>query len=105
MERLLEQGLFKEGIPAAKFALAYAIRLAIEPKAYEGIETIWNIGSFDPSGELRDLISVFSPNTGTPYRIAEDLMNAGFDLLGQNIATTSHINLSDLIEASPSDVN
>jgi hypothetical protein len=97
MERLLEQGFFKEGIPAAKFALAYAIKLGIQPKGFEGIETIWNIGSFDPMGELRDLISVFSPNAKTPYRVAEELVNVGFEAIGEKIKKSNRIDLADLI--------
>ena len=50
IEKLIDQGLFKEQMDVARFALALAVREEIDLEEVIGAETVWNVGSFDPDG-------------------------------------------------------
>jgi hypothetical protein len=97
MEQLVERKLFKDGIAAAKFALAMAVDSGIGPKPVEGTGTIWNVGSFDTDSELKNLIPVLFPGSETPYRTVEELINAGFELLGSKVRENPNITSLDLL--------
>jgi Arc/MetJ-type ribon-helix-helix transcriptional regulator len=85
VELLLNQGLFKEQIDVARFAMALAINDETEAEEMEGAETVWNVGSFDPDGELRNLIPILYPNTKNPYKLIEFLVNIGVKKIGQKV--------------------
>ena len=97
MDELVERKMFKDGIAAAKFALATAINSGDEPKGAEGTGTIWNVGSFDTDSELKNLIPVLFPGSETPYRTVEELINAGFELLGSKMRDNPNITPLDLL--------
>ena len=77
MEKLMQQGCFKDMMDAAKFAMSVAIRANDAPDAVEGVSTIWNVGSFDSDGQIRQIIPVLYPECETPYRAAESLIDKG----------------------------
>jgi hypothetical protein len=77
MEKLMAQGCFKDMMDAAKFAMSVAIRDGAVPAAVEGANTIWNVGSFDSDGQIRQIIPVLYPGCETPYRAAEALVDQG----------------------------
>lgn len=77
----METEYFKSQIDAAKFAMAIAIKNQIEPNEFSGTSTIWNQGSFDPNGEIRELIRVLFPETETPYRLVEFYINTGLNIV------------------------
>lgn len=97
MEDLVERKIFKDGIAAAKFALAMAIRSGAEPRGTEGSGTIWNVGSFDTDGELKNLIPILFPGSETPYRTVEGLINVGFELLESKVRDNPNLTPSDLL--------
>ena len=85
LQELMQHGHFGAELDAAKFAMAHAIKIGILPGRTEGADTKWNVGSVDPDGHLRAMISAFFPNEADPYRVMEYLMNKGLsDLAGSN---------------------
>jgi hypothetical protein len=77
MQDIMSLNYFKDMIDAAKFAMSLAINQNPEIYPTEGASTIWNVGSFDPDGELRQLIPTFFPSCKTPYRAVEYLIDIG----------------------------
>jgi hypothetical protein len=77
MEQLMLQGCFKDMIDAAKFAISIAIREGDKPMTVEGASTIWNVGSFDTDGQVRQILPVLFAGCDTPYRAAESLIEQG----------------------------
>jgi hypothetical protein len=75
IEELVRRGHFDTGLDAARFAMAFAIQCGETVGAAEGASTIWNVGSFDPAGEIRAVIEASYPDTVEPYRLAEHLIN------------------------------
>ncbi len=83
LDMIAEQNLFPDQMDAAKFAMALAIRRGAKPSDTPGVDTKWNVGSFDKDGRLRDLIPILFPETDTPYRAVESLMNTGLEILAK----------------------
>jgi len=93
----MQKNLFKDQIDAAKFAMSLAINSGIGDGPAEGADTTWNIGSFDPNGELRTLIPLLFPNIDTPYRLIEYLINAGLKIIGTQLANNKDIVFQDIV--------
>lgn len=73
-----ELAWFDEAQAAGRFALAYAIREGIEPGHTEAaVETRWSPDLFDPSGEIRTLVRAMFPDTTSPIRLMEYLIDEG----------------------------
>ena len=98
MAKMMEKNLFKDQIDAAKFALSLAINSGIEAGRSERADTTWNVGSFDTDGELKSVISVLFPDTGTPYRVVEYLINAGLEIIGRHLAENRDLVLAELLK-------
>jgi len=81
IDELVRKGHFDTDLDAARFAMAFAIQRGELAGNAEGTLTTWNIGSFDPSGEIRAVIEASYPDAMEPYRLAEYLINQGLDLL------------------------
>ena len=96
--QMMEKNLFKDQIDAAKFALSVAINSGIEAGQPEGTDTTWNVGSFDTDGDLKSLISVLFPDTETPYRVVEYLINAGLEIIGRHLAENRDLVLAELLK-------
>ena len=95
LESIVTSGKFGSELDAAKFAMAYAIRLGRSEGSAEGAGTKWNVGSVDPDGSLRSLLEALFPACTEPYRLAEYLMNEGIATLGEAVRT--HPDLYDLL--------
>src|SRR5437588_2992961 len=98
MEQIMEKGFFRDQKDAALLAMAYAINKEVSPGNFEGTNTIWNVGSLDPEGEVRSLVGNLFPDVNTPYRLAEYLINAGLALMGSEMATDPGLDLTDFLE-------
>jgi hypothetical protein len=61
--------------------MAFAIQSGEGVGAAEGTSTTWNVGSFDPAGEIRAVIEATYPEAAEPYRLAEHLINRGLEML------------------------
>ena len=97
MERIMDKGFFRDQKDAAMFAMAYAIRQGLHPDNAEGTNTIWNVGSLDPDGEIRLLIGNLFPDTSTPYRVVESFVNAGLLQIGFRMDKEPGIEITDLL--------
>lgn len=98
MDQVVEKGGFKLDMDAAKFAFALAVSRNCEPTALEGAGTIWSVGGFDETGEIKALIQNLYPSSETPYRALESLMNSGFALLDAEIKATPALRIQDLLK-------
>lgn len=85
-EELVLQKFFKDQIDAAKFAMALAIQNGVQPGSVDGAETIWNVGSFDTDGQLKNLIPNLFPGTDAPYRAVEYFVNSGLQIIAKETA-------------------
>lgn len=95
-DKLEETGYFDDKLTIAKFALAYAIKNDLDDnlsdyKIGDAGGTKWNIGSVDNDQYLRDLIVSLYPESETPYRFIEALMNKGLISIG-DIITNEGLN-------------
>jgi hypothetical protein len=81
MDELIAKDWFAEQQDVARLALACAIRAGIIPGATPGVDTRWNSGLFDPSGEILALIGAFYPEVKTPVRAMESLVNEGLRIV------------------------
>jgi hypothetical protein len=101
MEQIMDKGFFRDQKDAALFAMGYAINRGIELGSAEGTNTIWNVGSLDPDGEIRLLVGNLFPDTSTPYRLVESFVNAGLAHIGSRMIKEPGMDLNDLLRESP----
>lgn len=86
VKRLQEElNWFGEARDVGRFALAYAIREGAQPGFATNVDTRWAPDGFDPGGEIRDLIRVFFPDTKTPVRVIESLVDQGLRLISARL--------------------
>jgi len=97
MDRIMDKGFFRDQKDAAMFAMAYAIEQGIRAGNSEGANTIWNVGSLDPDGEIRVLISNLFPDTSTPYRLLEFFVNAGLAQMGVRMEKEPGMEMDDFL--------
>lgn len=93
---------FREKQQLVRLGLAYAIRQGIEPERGEGFGRAgdgqnMNVGSFDPTGELRNLVRALYPEHDDPYFVAETLMSSGLVQLAQDLATGKVTRIADIM--------
>jgi hypothetical protein len=78
LQRLKDVGVFADMLDGYRFAIGLAIRPGLE--APEGIRTntIFNVGSLDRDGLIRDTATTLFPDAANrPYAFAERLAEAG----------------------------
>lgn len=98
MNELWEKDVFNDQMDLAKFAMSVAINQGVIPNnSSEGTETIWNVGSFDPEGEIKSVIKALYPDTVTPYRAMEYLFNQGFHIISEKM-NENNFEISDLLD-------
>ena len=78
-------GWFADGQDAARFSLAFAMREGVAEGHLSDTETRWSAGLFDRTGELRTLILALYPQSRTPIRLMEFLVNEGLRLVSAEI--------------------
>ena len=79
-------GWFTEAQEAGRFALAVAVREGVAAGATPGVDTVWSVDGFDASGEIRALLGALYPDTATPVRLMEHLINEGLHLIADRVA-------------------
>jgi hypothetical protein len=100
IQQLMDQGYFKDMIDAAKYAMSVAIRTGASPSRVEGANTIWNVGSFDSDGQIRQVFPILFPDYDAPYRATESLVDQGLCILGEKIGNGQFHPLAELNESS-----
>jgi hypothetical protein len=91
------QGWFAEGADIARFCLAYAVRAGVTDGSASGTETRWAAGNFDKSGEIRMLLSAFYPDSETPVRLMEHLIDEGLRLVSLQLRANDALSPADLL--------
>jgi hypothetical protein len=87
----ISAGYFGSELDAAKFAMAYAIKMGTKAGSADGAETKWNVGSVDPDGTIKAVLEAFYSDVAEPYRLLEYLMNEGIKMLSSTPAGTFDI--------------
>jgi hypothetical protein len=88
---------FNEQRDAAKFVMALAIEEGYEPNKVRNAKTVWNVGSFDPDGEFRDLIKALYRDVNQPYTAIEYFINQGFRILDEHLEQEKDLNILENI--------
>lgn len=88
---------FNEQRDAAKFAMAVAIESGQEPDQAGNTETVWNVGTFDPNGEFRNLIKALYPDVDQPYTVIEYFINQGFRILDNHLEDNTNIDILEFV--------
>lgn len=88
---------FNEQLDAAKFAMALSIKEEHDLDRTTGTETVWNTGSFDPDGELRDLLSALYPGVEKPYLAIEYFVNRGLEMLADHLDKNKQLDIPELV--------
>lgn len=101
-DEIHERFPFKEKQQIVRLGLAYALRLQLEPvrdsafgRAGDGQNM--NVGSFDPNGELFDLVRAFHPEVEDPVVAAETLMSLGLVKLAEGIRNSEVTRITDIL--------
>lgn len=102
MENLFDQGWFEDRIDIAKLAISVAINNGVKHGKTDGAETVWNVGSFDSGGELRNLVSALFPDVETPYRTIEHFLNVGMQILNKRMRDKECLTVVDLMDMAKS---
>lgn len=79
LKDLKEEGLFNEMADCYRFAVALAIERNLDvPEKVGQRQTIFNVGTLDPDGDLRRMIIALRPEAeNSPYRYIERLAEVG----------------------------
>lgn len=88
---------FDEQMDAARFAMSISIKSGEEPSKAKNTDTVWNVGSFDPDGEIRDLIQALFPENDSPYRAAEYFINDGLQKIDDHLEDNKELDVVQLI--------
>jgi len=101
-EKISELGFFEDKLDIAKFAFSYAVKNRLDKNLSvinigEGRGASWNVGSFDGDKRLSNFISLLFPETSTPYRQIELLMNLGLIEMGEIIKKEGMKSVSDFM--------
>ena len=79
LQRLKEDGVFAQMMDGYRFAIALAIKEDLTlPDSLTNAQTIFNVGSLDKNGDIKNLVTVLCPECkDAPYAYAERLAEAG----------------------------
>src|SRR5262249_20162669 len=79
-------GWFAEAQEAGRFALAYAVREGVAEGSTSGsLETHWSADGFDPTAEIRSVLRAAYPQSTTPVRLMESLIDDGLRRIRKKI--------------------
>lgn len=99
LDKVIASGLFNDQIDAAKLGLSMAVREGVQAGEATGVDTKWNVGSFDKDGLLRGVLLALYPEVDTPYRLAEHLINKGLVLLEAHLEANPDLDIVTLQES------
>src|ERR1700682_600293 len=78
LDKLKQDEIFLELVDGYRFAIGLAIARRIIAPPGTKMTTIFNVGSLDPDGSMRSMISeLYSDGLTAPYTLAERLAEAG----------------------------
>lgn len=97
LDRLMSTNMFREQVDAARLALSVGLLGNPDCPSQEERTTKWNVGTFDPTGEVRDLVACFRPGVASPYRESEILIEIGLKVLKSHLVTHGQLDLEVLL--------
>jgi hypothetical protein len=96
--RLKEDGIFAEMKDGYRFGIGLSIAEGWVSPPGTKVKTFLNVGSLDPDGSLRNLISALYPQASSaPYAMAERLAEAGVARIGE-LHETGSLKFGDLVK-------
>jgi len=96
LQRLKDEGVFAEMLDAYRFCIALAIKRGLLAPEDIKTSTIFNVGSLDRDGIIRDLVSsLFTEAESRPYVFTERLAEAGIRELMQ-LYNSGQLRFADL---------
>ena len=98
LDQMSQDKPFADQMDAAKFAMSIAIRRAAKPGEVTGAGTKWNVGSFDPDGELRNLLPIIYPDLKTPYRALESLIDSGLEIIAREYLKGGQFDIAHVLK-------
>src|SRR5437588_3727107 len=96
LQRLKDEQAFPEMVDGYRFAIALAINRSLIAQEQTRMTTIFNVGTLDPDGTIRNMISELFPEMPNPYSVAQRLAEAGIAELGR-IRGASDIRFGPLV--------
>lgn len=81
-ERLQRNEGLGDLMDAALLGFAVAVNARVGLGNARDAGTTWNVGTFDSSGQVRDLVFALYDDLSAPYRQIEYLVNEGLERLG-----------------------
>lgn len=94
---------FPDKQSAGRFCFAYALVKQSGPQSDQVPEeasrtTVWNVGTIDSDGTMRQLLATLGGSNDPNYRVVEDLMNLGAMLLEKRVSDNPSVGLWDIIQ-------
>lgn len=101
LQSLKDAGIFSDMLDGYRFAIGLAIRRSLIASEEIKTNTIFNVGSLDREGIIKDMVCTLFPDAiPRPYSFAERLAEAGVDELMQ-LYQSGQLRFADLFN-SPS---
>lgn len=95
----VERSEFNDEVDVARVAVILAMRQGNEVPEVSGATTKWNVGTFDPTGELKIAVNALHPEIEEPYRYIEGLLHQGAIALTEHLKNFDGLDLEALLEA------
>lgn len=93
LKRVEDCGSFGDRMDVAKLAMSVAIRKNLALARSSGRNTRWNVGGFDKDGAIAITLRLLFPSEAQPYRLAEDLIEAGAKYLNELLQVDGQFHL------------
>lgn len=82
-ERIKQQEGLNDLLDVAIIGFGVAVRYGVGLGVARETSTTWNVGTFDNSGQLRDLVLALYDEVEAPYRQLEYLVSEGLEILAE----------------------
>jgi len=93
LKRVEDSASFGDRMDVAKLAMSVAIKKHLPPAKSSGRNTRWNVGGFDKDGAIGTTLRLLFPSEVQPYRLAEDLIEAGANYLSDLLQVDGQFHL------------
>lgn len=99
-DRIKENEHIEDLMDVAVIAMGVALSLDAGLGAARDAVTTWNVGTFDSSGSLKELVLALYDDLETPFRQIEYLVNMGLEYLSDRYAgAEASTNLAAVLKA------
>jgi hypothetical protein len=91
---------FQTDLDAARFAVSLALASGPWPPPRVETGTKWNVGSFDPGGQMKVVLELLRGPVEEPYRVLEALLEVGLQHLAKHLQVHGALDLEVLLEST-----